>query len=278
MEARVPADEEENEQEEFILIGLKANTKYYAYIAAYYDDHVSPKWAGLPDPPYRWTFSLPTPENLACQPLSSSTIQLTWTHPFADNPTKGFKVFQTTEGNPDPELVLDVQDPDLREATFEVPYPSTQYTYQMIAYDGQVDHNESEPSNPASAFTHPFLSARVNHSLDPSNSSKFADKGDKVYLVHEDQDRVWLAIGTKALGKIVWEEQKLQGANLHGLRTALRCHPSPCTARGYELRLVSQAFCETPSFPLGTTDLRRGYYLTQDREILYAVWDEQDGG
>jgi len=104
--------------------------------------------------------------------------------------------------------VLDVQDPELREATLTVPYPSAQYTYQVIAFDGQVDHNESEPSDPASAITWPHLSARAPYSLDPSNSSKFADKGDRVYLVHEDQDRVWLAIGTKAIGNIDWEEDE----------------------------------------------------------------------
>jgi len=57
-------------------------------------------------------------------------------------------------------------------------------------------------------MTHPLLSSRVPFSLDPSNSSKFADKGDRVYLVHEDQDRVWLAIGTKAIGNIAWEDEE----------------------------------------------------------------------
>ncbi|MEO0181105.1 MAG: fibronectin type III domain-containing protein [candidate division WOR-3 bacterium] len=67
--------------------------------------------------------------------------------------------------------------------------PSAEYTIRLIA----VDQQGEAPTGYYTAITHPHLSARVPFSLDPSNSSKFVESRDKVYLVHEDQDRVWLA-------------------------------------------------------------------------------------
>ena len=219
----------------------------------------------------------PGPANLlSATPLSSREINLVWEVTGNEGCCAGYYAAYKPEGQADfildPELIVGATD-----YTLEVPYPSTEYELQIVTanYDGEPTELVS---NSLFAITHPYLSSRTRDALDPSNSSKFTDKGDRVYLVHEDQDRVWLATGTNALGKIDWEEQRLQGANLRGLRTALRCHLSPCTARGYEFRLVPQALREAPSFSPGTTDLRQGYCLTQDREILYASWDEQTGG
>ncbi|MEO0257666.1 MAG: T9SS type A sorting domain-containing protein, partial [candidate division WOR-3 bacterium] len=119
----------------------------------------------------------------------------------------GYYAAYKPEGQTDfilnPELIVGATDYIL-----EVPYPSTQYELQIITANYDEEPTELV-SNSLFATTHPRLSARVNYSLDPSNSSKFVESGDKVYLVHEDQDRVWLAIGTKSLGKVIWEEDEV---------------------------------------------------------------------
>jgi len=133
----------------------------------------------------------PGPANLlSATPMSSREINLVWEVTGNEGCCGGYYVAYKPEGQSDftlnPELIVGATD-----YTLEVPYPSTKYELRIVTanYDGEPTELVS---NSLFAFTHPYLSSRVPYSLDPSNSAKFVEKGDRVYLVHEDQDRVWI--------------------------------------------------------------------------------------
>jgi hypothetical protein len=165
---------------------------------------VSPQWV---------TFEVillegPGPANLlSATPLSSREINLTWEVTGNRGCCAGYYAAYRPEGQADfilnPQLIVGATD-----YTLEMPYPSTEYELRMVTanYDGEPTELVS---NSLFATTHPYLSSRTQDALDPSNGSKFLEKGDKVYLVHEDQDKVWLITGKKDPGKgIAWDQRE----------------------------------------------------------------------
>jgi|GEM_PF-6753086 len=150
----------------------------------------------------------PGPANLlSATPLSSREINLTWEATGNQGCCAGYYAAYRPEGQADfilnPQLIVGATN-----YTLEVPYPSTEYELRMVTanYDGEPTELVS---NSLFATTHPYLSSRTRDALDPSNGSKFLEKGDKVYLVHEDQDKVWLITGKKDPGKgIAWDQRE----------------------------------------------------------------------